>query len=145
VRSARANYEESPDSPLVSTDELAVIERLPEVVPEGSAIAVNPWTGAALAYALADRDTTAKHVLTANSPAVEILNAQLRSADTVPSVCDAARAAHVHFVLDFGSKEAHGGSHRFPGLEDLEHSTAVKLVLEQGEARLYELTACAGN
>ncbi len=145
IGSARANYEESPDSPLVSTDELAVIERLPGVVPEGSAIAVNPWTGAALAYALADRDTTAKHVLTANSPAVELLNAQLRSADTVPAVCDAVRTTHVHFVLDFGVKEVHGGSHRFPGLEDLEHSTAFRLVLEQGEARLYELTACSGN
>ena len=145
IRSARANYAESPDSPLVSTDELAVIERLPGVVPEGSAIAVNPWTGAALAYALADRDTTAKHVLTANSPAVEILNAQLRNADTVPAVCDAARATHVHYVLDFGVKEVHGGNHRFPGLEDLEHSSAVRLVLEQGEARLYELTACPGS
>jgi hypothetical protein len=145
VRSARANYQEAADSPLVSTDELALIERLPELVPGGSAIAVNPWTGAALAYALADRDTTAKHVLTANSPAVEVLNAQLRSADTVPAVCDAARATRVHYVLDFGSKEVHGGSHRFPGLEDLEHSRAVTLVAAQGEARLYELTACADN
>lgn len=145
IRSARANYLESPDSPLVSSDELALIQRLPGIVPENSTIAVNPWTGGALAYALADRDTTAKHVLTANSPAVDVLNAQLRLADKVPAVCDAARATHVHYVLDFGTKEVHGGSHRFPGLEDLEHSTAVRLVVQQGEARLYELTACGGN
>lgn len=145
VRSARVNYQETPDSPLVSTDEQAVIDRLPELVPHGSVIAVNPWTGAALAYALADRDTTAKHVLTANSPAVEVLNAQLRSADTVPAVCDAIRSTGVRFVLDFGSKEVHGGNHRFPGLEDLADSKAVKLEFEQGEARLYEVTACPGG
>lgn len=145
VRSARANYQEAADSPLVSTDELALIERLPELVPGGSAIAVNPWTGAALAYALADRDTTAKHVLTANSPAVEVLNAQLRNADTVPAVCEAARATRVHYVLDFGSKEVHGGNHPFPGLEDLDRSGAVTLVAAQGQARLYQLTACASS
>ncbi|MET3946716.1 hypothetical protein ABIB49_001414 [Arthrobacter sp. UYCu512] len=143
VRSARANYQESRDSPLVSTDEQALIDRLPELVPAGSVIAVNPWTGAAMAYALADRETTAKHVLTANSPAVELLNAELRDADTVPAVCDAAKATGVRYVLDFGSQEVHGGSHRFPGLENLAESKAVKLVFAQGAARLYELTACA--
>ncbi|MDD1477044.1 hypothetical protein NHF49_009770 [Arthrobacter sp. H16F315] len=143
VRSARANYQESRDSPLVSTDEQALIDRLPELVPAGSVIAVNPWTGAAMAYALADRETTAKHVLTANSPAVELLNAKLRDADTVPAVCDAAKATGVRYVLDFGSQEVHGGSHRFPGLENLAESKAVKLVFAQGAARLYELTACA--
>lgn len=145
VRSARANYQENPDSPLVSTDERSVIDRLPDLVPDDSVIAVNPWTGAAMAYALAGRDTTAKHVLTANSRDVEVLNSRLRSADTVPGVCDAVRATGVRYVLDFGSKEVHGGNHRFPGLENLAESTAFKLVFEQGEARLYELTACPGD
>ncbi|MDI3212573.1 DUF6541 family protein [Arthrobacter sp. AL12] len=142
VGSAQRNYAAGPDSALVSTDEQAVLDRLPEFVPDGAAVAVNPWTGAALAYALADRDTTAKHVLTANTRDVEILNAHLRDAGAVPGVCEAARATGVRYALDFGTQEVHGGTHPFPGLADLAGSSAVKLVFRQGQAALYELTAC---
>ncbi|MDJ0351158.1 DUF6541 family protein [Pseudarthrobacter sp. PH31-O2] len=145
VRSARVNYQETPDSPLVSTDEQAVIDQLPELVPQGSVIAVNPWTGAALAYALADRDTTAKHVLTANSKDVELLNARLRDAGTDPSICEAILRTGVHYVLDFGTKEVHGGNHAFPGLADLDASTSVQPVFRQGNASLYKVTACGGS
>jgi hypothetical protein len=142
VGSAQRNYAASPDSALVSTDEQAVLDRLPDLVPDGAVVAVNPWTGAALAYALADRDTTAKHVLTANTRDVEVLNAHLRDAGEVPGVCEAARATGVRYALDFGTKEVHGGNHPFPGLTDLGSSPAVKLVFRQGEAALFELTAC---
>ena len=140
--SAHRNYADSPDSELVSTDEQAVLDRLPDLVPDGAVVAVNPWTGAALAYALADRDTTAKHILTANTKDVEVLNAHLRDAGTVPGVCDAARATGVRYALDFGTEEVHGGNHPFPGLTDLASSPAVKLVFRQGQAALFELTAC---
>jgi hypothetical protein len=50
----------------------------------------------------------------------------------------------VKYVLDFGSKEVHGGDHPFPGFEDLSESSAVKLVLQHGSAKLYQVTAC-GN
>lgn len=142
VGSAQRNYAVNPDSALVSTDEQAVLDRLPDLVPDGAVVAVNPWTGAALAYALADRDTTAKHVLTANTRDVEVLNAHLRDAGAVPGVCEAARATGVRYALDFGTKEVHGGNHPFPGLTDLASSPAVKLVFRQGQAALFELTAC---
>ncbi|WAH96521.1 DUF6541 family protein [Arthrobacter sp. MMS18-M83] len=142
ISSARHNYTEDNDSPLLSLDEHKIISKLDAVVPRDATIAVNPWTGSALAYALADRDTTAKHILTSNTRDVELLNQQLRNADHDPAVCAAARSAKVKYVLDFGSKEVHGGSHSFPGLENLQTSTSVKLVLQEGDARLYELTAC---
>lgn len=47
--------------------ELALIARLDRTTEPGSTIAVNLWTGATLAYALADRDTTYKHVLSNSS------------------------------------------------------------------------------
>lgn len=144
VASARLSYTENDDSPLVSSDEQRVIDQLDEIVPAGDVIAVNPWTGGALAYALADRETTAKHILTANAPDVAILNQGLRKADKDPRVCSAIRSTGVKYVLDFGSKEVHGGDHPFPGFEDLSDSSAVKLVLQHGSAKLYQITAC-GN
>ncbi|WP_426996339.1 DUF6541 family protein [Pseudarthrobacter sp. N5] len=142
VASAQQNYLENNVSPLVTSDEQRIIDRLDDVVPANAVIAVNPWTGGALAYALANRETTAKHILTANTEAVETLNRDLRNAATDHEVCDAVRATRVRYALDFGTREVHGGNHPFPGLADLQDSPAMKLVLQEGEARLYELTAC---
>ncbi|MEV5052008.1 DUF6541 family protein [Arthrobacter sp. LAR12-1-1.1] len=142
IGSARKNYLETDHSLLVSTDEQKVIDRLDEIVPADAAIAVNPWTGGALAYAIAHRETTAKHILTANTAAVETLNRNLRNADNDPAVCAALKATRVRYVLDFGPNEVHFGEHPFPGLENLNNSLAVRLVLAEGGARLYEVTAC---
>ena len=145
IGSARKNYLETNQSLLVSSDEQKIIDRLDEIVPPGAAIAVNPWTGGALAYALTGRETTAKHILTANTAAVETLNQDLRNADSDPAVCAALKATGVRYVLDFGPNEVHFGDHPFPGLEHLNNSLAVRLVLAEGGARLYEVTACGGQ
>lgn len=142
IVSARKNYQVTDYSPLVTAAERRVIDRLDEIVPADATIAVNPWTGGALAYALAGRDTTAKHILTANTADVETLNRKLRQADRDPDVCAALAATGVRYVLDFGSSEVHFGNHPFPGLANLNSSLAVRLVLSDGPARLYEVTAC---
>ncbi|MFF2245180.1 DUF6541 family protein [Arthrobacter sp. NPDC058130] len=142
IGSARKNYLETEHSLLITTDEQKIIDKLDEIVPADAAIAVNPWTGGALAYAIAHRETTAKHILTANTADVETLNRDLRNADSDPAVCAALKATGVRYVLDFGPNEVHFGDHPFPGLEDLNNSLAVRLVLAEGGARLYEVTAC---
>lgn len=142
IGSAQKNYRVTDHSLLLTAAERRVIDRLDEIVPADAAIAVNPWTGGALAYALAHRETTAKHILTANTADVETLNRKLRDADTDPAVCAALAATGVRYVLDFGANEVHFGNHPFPGLRNLNNSLAVKLVLADGPARLYEVTAC---
>jgi len=142
IGSARKNYIETDHSLLITTDEQKIIDRLDDIVPADAAIAVNPWTGGAIAYALAGRETTAKHILTANTADVETLNRDLRNADSNPAVSAALKATGVRYVLDFGSNEVHFGDHPFPGLQDLNNSLAVRLVLSEGAARLYEVTAC---
>lgn len=142
ILSAQKAYRMTDHSLLVTAAEQRVIDRLEGIVPADAAIAVNPWTGGALAYALAHRETTAKHILTANTADVELLNRKLRDADRDPSVCAALAATGVQYVLDFGSNEVHFGNHPFPGLQDLNNSLAVRLVLSDGPARLYKVTAC---
>ncbi|WP_186760153.1 DUF6541 family protein [Arthrobacter alpinus] len=142
VASAAHNYAETPSSEVVSSDELALINKLDDLVPAGATIAVNPWTGAALAFALADRETTSRHVLSTYPADIQIINDSLRNALTDPAVCPAVEAAGVKYALDFGTKEVHGGHHDFPGLEDLQDSPAAELVAQVGEAKLFRITAC---
>lgn len=142
VDSARVSYEVTPESALVSTDELELIGQLDDLVPEQATIAVNPWTGAGLAFALANRDTTYKHVLSNSSPDDVLIDQSLKDFESVPGVCDAISRSDVDFVLDFGLKEVHGGSHRYPGIEDISTDPDFELVAQEGEARLYEFTGC---
>ena len=142
VRSAQANYSTTPDSPLVSSDEMALIDDLDEYVPADATIAVNPWTGGAMAFAMADRNTTSKHTLTTYTEATELLNNKFREAASDPTVCPAARANNVRFVLDFGTREVHGGNHGFQGLQIPDSTPGFELVARHGEAKLFRVTAC---
>lgn len=139
---ANAVYQITPTAPLVSSDEFALLERLSDEVPPGAVIAGNPWTGAGLAYALADRPVVMPHLLMDVSDAMTTINDELNKAATTPAVCDAVRELGVEYVLDFGGREVHGAEHPFPGLERLNTSGAGRIVDSVGTARLYEVTAC---
>ncbi|MDQ0800629.1 DUF6541 family protein [Arthrobacter sp. SLBN-112] len=142
VLSAQANYSTTPDSPLVSSDEMAIIQELDDFVPSDATVAVNPWTGGAMAFAIADRNTTSKHTLTTYTKAIELLNDKFREAATDPAVCSAARAGNVRYVLDFGTREVHGGNHGFQGLQIPDATPGFKLLAQHGEAKLFQVTAC---
>ena len=142
VASARGVYAVTDDSALVSTDELELIRQLPELTEPDAVIAVNPWTGGALAYAIADRDTTYKHTLSNTSPEAAIVDNNLKDADSMPEVCDAVEATGVDYVLDFGTREVHGGDHRYPGIEELDADPDFEKVASVGEASLYKFVGC---
>lgn len=141
---ARAShmYTIGDDSALISEDELELMDRIDELVPEDATIAVNPYTGGALAFAFSDRNTTHRHTLDTVSEDTLIIESNLRNADTVPEVCEAARNENLRYVLDLGLKEVHGGDHRYPGIENLDTSPDFELVEEIGDAKLYEFIGC---
>ncbi len=143
VASARGAYAVTDDSALVSTDELELIRQLPELTEPDAVIAVNPWTGGALAYAIADRDTTYKHTLSNTSPETAIVDNNLKDADSMPEVCDAVEATGVDYVLDFGTREVHGGDHRYPGIEELDADPDFEKIASVGEASLYKFVGCS--
>lgn len=144
VREAAASYALTPDSPLISDDEMALLRRLPDEVPEGAVIAGSPWTGAGLAYALSGRHVLMPHTLMDLDREVEIINDGLDEADRHAGVCAAITDKGVQYVLDFGDREVHGAQHRFPGFEQLATSDAVELVDSEGDAALYRIIACEG-
>lgn len=137
-------YYPGPGAPLVSADELDVLEAMDRWVPADDVVVVNPFTGGALAYALADRRTTAEHTLYTPTPAERTIDESLREAREDPAVCRAVQDADARWVLDFGDREVNNGDHssQYRGLQDLEQAGVARTVYRAGDARLLEITAC---
>lgn len=146
VREAQAvasgNYRISADSPLLSTDELALIERIPEHVPEGATMVGNPWNGSALAYAFTGRKLLQLHLLGTVPGDATVVFDKLSEAKIEPAVCPVVQRLQISYVLDFGHKELFGWDHGYRGFDDLIARGAASLVDSQGEAKLLKLTAC---
>lgn len=140
--SGRALYDISDESPLLTTDERALIERLPEQVPADDVIVGSPWTGASLSYALANRIALIPHIYEELTPDMRLIVGALDQASDDPEVCAALERTDTRWVLDFGQQEIHGGDHAYPGLSDLA-SVATLVDSEGPDARLYRITACS--
>jgi hypothetical protein len=143
--SAANKYSIGPNSPLVSADELAVLERLGSEVPDDAVIVGNPWNGSSLAYAIANRHTLQLHILGATSHDEELIYARLNQAASDPQVCAAVRRLGAEFVLDFGHFEVNDGEGRsinFDGLDDLAAPGVAEPMDSEGSATLYRITAC---
>ncbi|VXB55973.1 conserved membrane hypothetical protein [Arthrobacter sp. 9AX] len=139
---ASTRYAISSDSPLVSADELELIHRLPQTVPSDSTLIGNPYTGAALSYALSGRKAAQLHILSYVSPELEEIYNNLGSIAADPEVCAAVEHEKAFYVLDFGTKEVHGGEHTPRGLTHLDSNPGLQLIDSEGDAKLYEITAC---
>jgi hypothetical protein len=142
---AQSNYivpEFSNEAALLTSDERAVLEHVDEYVPEGAVVAGNPWTGASLVYAIANRRAMLPHVGGFDTPQSKLIGKHLRDADRFTSVCDALAVLKIAYALDFGSREVHSGEHDFGGLTDLATSTAVRPLYIRGDVGLYKITAC---
>lgn len=150
VASASNSYALTAQAPLVSIDELALLERLDEEVPDGSVIAGNPWTGTSFAYAVSGRHVLNPHFNAVTDLRAGTINTGLDRALTDPEVCRVVRDLHVDYVLDFGTYMRDVGesgvatdvARGYTGLIDLESSDVVRLVDREGPARLYRITAC---
>lgn len=143
VSVARGSYALTQESPLLTSDEAAVLAELDKFVPTDAVIASNPGNGSALAYALAGRRTMQLHILTSNeNPDDKIILARLRDARTDPAVCPAVSRLKIGYVLDFGTQEVNNEHHPAPGLADLDKAGVATVIDQHGGAKLLKLTAC---
>ncbi|MFB9163339.1 DUF6541 family protein [Arthrobacter psychrochitiniphilus] len=131
--------------PWVSNDELILMERLPETVPADAVIAVNPFNGSALAYAVSGRKVT-QYSLQSSGPGSHIADMATNLAYALPGsvTCEQAASLNVRYILDFGPSYLgfYEGSLLYPGFVNIGGSPRVVLVDRQGTAKLYELTSC---
>ncbi|TQK18995.1 hypothetical protein FBY40_1486 [Microbacterium sp. SLBN-154] len=139
---ASATYALTAEAALLSADEMTLLRRLADDVPEDAVIAGSPWTGTGLAYAISGRQVLMPHTLMDIDDATAIINDGLNAADRRAAVCGAVRDKGVEYVLDFGDREVHGAENEFPGFERLASSSAVEKLDSVGGAVLYRVTGC---
>ncbi|MBB5830360.1 DUF6541 family protein [Brachybacterium aquaticum] len=130
---------------LLTPDERALLEQLPEVVPEDAVIATNAWNGSSLAYAISDRPVLNTFMGFQAEDEVHLLNRQLDDAQTDPAVCDAMEDLHVEYALDFGPEEMHGNRATYTGLNEISQTGAAEVVLQVGDAKLLRMLPCRGT
>ncbi|CEA08643.1 hypothetical protein BN1051_02000 [Arthrobacter saudimassiliensis] len=139
---AVASYQVGPDSALLNQDEMELLSRLDEKLPEDAVVVGNPWNGSGLAYALSDRESVFTHTFYEVPESAHILADRLNQAGEDPEVCAAVEELGVDYVLDFGHREVHGGDHGFDGLDDLQENGVGRVIDVVGDAKVYEITAC---
>ena len=140
---AKSAYVMDPAAPIVDSDELALIKRLRSKVPAESVIAVNPWNGGSLAYALSGRRVTTYHMFSTNDPELRRVDQEIGTAQPGSDVCRIAKERHIDYILDFGSTYLAGSAAAdgFPGVVDVT-SPGVEVVDSQAHARLLAVSAC---
>lgn len=143
ITEAAGKYLFTEDSYLLTSDELALIKRLPETVEEGAVVVGVPLTGASLSYSYTGIPTLLPYGTLPASPAGQVVYASLDELTTNPEVCPAVEETDVEYVLDFGIKSVHPGETEVvPGLRDLSRENGFELVDSEGAAALYRITGC---
>jgi hypothetical protein len=137
-----ARYALGDTSLLVSANEYELLERLPTHVPEGETVLGNPWTGASLVYALADRPTVTPHIFGKRTADEQLVLRHWEDAAYNPVICPAVQRLRAYWALDFGALEVHRASHPLMGLTRPETARGVELVDQEGGAALYKLSVC---
>jgi hypothetical protein len=145
LRQVREAYTATADSLLISDDERALLDRLDSETPDDALIIGSPRTGASLAFALADRHVTERHIFGSPSADKLFLDMHLRDIETDPQVCTAVNRLGVDYVLDFGSRDVidDTAAEAYAGVIDLVPSRRLILVDSEGpNARLFRIDGC---
>ena len=132
-------------SPLLSPNELELLNRLATHVPKDAVIANNPWDGSSTAYAIADRRVLFAHAYTGSNPDRLLAAEKLNQANPESDVCEAVKRENIQFLLDFGRQyidPKRTEANDFPGLEVPDTSSAFVKVDQEGDAALYRFVGC---
>lgn len=131
----------------LTPDEYELLKRVDQSVPEDALIGVNPWTGASLAYSVAERHVTSPHIFTHLSPAEAVVTRDLGDTSKSAETCPAVNESGIDYVLDFGDRAlipdtpdwddfpAYTNVHDVPG----DHYEEVD---RQGGSVLYKVVGC---
>lgn len=134
-------YEVSATS-FVSKDELTLLERLDDVLPEDAVVIANPSTGASFGYALSGRDVIPRTWAPPSSEQYWLLAENLRNVSDDPAVCGALAAFGAEYLLDFGPGEWYPGRWMMPGFAEIDERPGFELVDREGDASLWRVIAC---
>ncbi len=139
------NYEfrETQPGSLLSEGEFRLLQDLPQLVPEGGKVIGNPWNGSVLSWAVGDREAVFAHFTGEWGPERDTLLRSFGAIRSDPAVCAALDSLGARYlIVDPG--RLWGGNpqaDRFAQLDSVD-PTAVSEIARDGDAVLYEITAC---
>lgn len=142
VDRASSKYELDSESSLLTADEYRLLRQLPELVPQDTVIATDPWNGSSLAYPLAGITTTTNHPLGHVGPQDQVLAERLDTALIDPEVCEAVESTGAEYVLDFGRQDVEGFNVHYEGFDYLNYASGFEQIAREGDAALYRIAAC---
>ncbi|MFW3387108.1 UNVERIFIED_CONTAM: hypothetical protein RF648_13980 [Kocuria sp. CPCC 205274] len=133
---------------VLTRDEYELLEDLDEFTDPEDVIAVNPWNGGSLAFAVGERPVTQYHVGTPGPEVREIVTGIDAAVPGSPA-CEAAEELDVRYVLDFGTQfiiPDEPSALAYTGVNAVDPAVDLNLVLVErnGQAALYEIVGCDG-
>lgn len=143
VASAAGSYALNPDSWLVDSQEMTLLERAAGKIPADNKVVASPWTGASMVYAVSGRKALTPHIFSEFGDDTRTVLHRLNQAGEDPNVCESVRRLKAFYVLDFGTREVHNGSHEYPGLTGLSKDPDFELIDSEGDAKLYKVGICS--
>lgn len=146
---AANSYRSDMQSKLLTPAEASIISSLDKVTNVDDVIAVDPWKGGALAYALADREVTMPHAFMNISEPLRYINRHLNQIATNPKVCEMLVSQGVTYVLFFDgqtviprAKNGENSTSAFSGFTHLEPNWHLESVLENQGLKLFRVKNC---
>ncbi|MDQ0849543.1 hypothetical protein QFZ65_001481 [Arthrobacter sp. B3I9] len=132
------------NSYLLTSDEAALLQKVPDFVPESDLVVANPRTGGSLVYAVSDRRTLAPHIFGDRTPDEQYLLDHWDEAAYNSRVCPIVRDLNAYWALDFGDFEVVPGDEPFIGLRHLGEDSVpgIERVASVGKTSLFRVTAC---
>ncbi|MFB9163325.1 DUF6541 family protein [Arthrobacter psychrochitiniphilus] len=129
---------------IVSSPEYILMSRLDSEVPPNAVIAVDPFNGGSLAYAISGRKVTQYHLNPSPSKDLLLVAQNLATASHGSETCKLANELNIRFVLDFGSFYMLDvpAAKKYPGFVEIQNAPALKLIDQQDHAKLYEVVGC---
>lgn len=144
VADARTTYTvPSANSKYVSPDEFTLMTRLADALPRDAKVIDDPGNGSAFIYAISGVPVVFTHLFIRDSPAMAQLRNGMFDRNQLPATCAAMKELNAYYFADFGRQGFYfTGPKYYPGLADPDKSM-LKEVARQGDAAIYEFTACA--
>lgn len=143
---AQARFGWNHENGILTADEHALLRRLPELLAPGDLVLVNPWNGGSLAYAVSGTRVTQYHIADPDRQFAAVLAGV---PDASPEeACQLAEAHSIDYVLDFGPQHLNLDNPRavpyrpIDGLGATGTEPNLDLVASEGQAELWEVTAC---
>lgn len=145
VQKAMKAYSLGPNSDIMSTDELELYRQIEEIVPEGAAVAGNPWDGSAWIYMVSGRTVVFPHVQTPMTRERAIVASSLNQASSDPEVCRAVDDLNIQYAVTSDELiylPGNPANEMYPGITGLDEAPGFEKVAEVGQVELFRITAC---